>query len=175
MSLTTETPRKALPGQQNATVAVYADMQHAEQAVRALEAAGYDMKQLSIVARTEPTKRHVIGFAERRHREESWAGAGALWGMLFGALFLVPGVGSVAVGGWLLLALATGTLGAGMGAIAAALDSIGVSEDGIARYDTAIKAGKQLVIAHGTAQEIDLARRVLADGDAETVQSYLAP
>lgn len=175
MSTISETPRTVLPGQQNATVAVYTDLRHAENAVRALEAAGYDMTQLSIVARTGPHERHVIGSRERHHQEESWAGSGALWGVLFGALFIVPGIGNVAFGGWLLYALIAGTLGAGMGAIAAALNSIGVPDEAISRYETAIKADKQLVVAHGTAADIALARRVFADGDAETVESYLAP
>ncbi|MDO9410876.1 DUF1269 domain-containing protein [Patulibacter sp.] len=173
MSTTDETTRTLPPEQQNATVAVYADLQHAEDGVRALEAAGFDMTQLSIVARGEQTERHVIGFDDRRHREQTWAGWGALWGVLFGAFFFVPGIGNVAFGGWLLFSIVGGALGAGMGAITAALASVGVPDDASLRYVTAIKADKQLVVAHGTADDIAFAHRVLDGGDAETVESHL--
>lgn len=170
---TTETARTVPPAQQNATVAVYTDLKHAEDGVRALEAAGFDMTQLSIVARGERTERHVIGFDDHRHREETWAGWGALWGVLFGAFFVVPGVGTVAFGGWLLYAMIGGAVGAGIGALGGALTSISIPDDAVIRYVTAIKADKQLVIAHGTPADIDFAQRVLADGDAETVESHL--
>lgn len=173
MSTTTETARTVPPAQQNATVAVYADMQHAEDGVRALEAAGFDMTQLSIVARGEQTERHVIGFDDHRHREEAWAGWGALWGVLFGAFFFVPGVGNVAFGGWLLYSILGGALGAGIGAVGGALTSISIPDDAVIRYVTAIKADKQLVVAHGTPADIEFAHRVLAGGDAETVESHL--
>lgn len=173
MSTTTDTPATVATAQQNATVAVYGDLQHAEDGVRALESAGYDMTQLSIVARGEQTERHVIGFDDRRHRERAWASWGALWGVLFGAFFFVPGVGNVAFGGWLLFSIIGGALGAGMGAVTAALASLGIPDDAVIRYVTAIKADKQLIVAHGTAADIELAHRILSGGDAETVESHL--
>jgi len=51
MSTTTET----IEAQQNGTVAVSADMRHAQDGVRALEAVGHDMTQPSVVARGERT------------------------------------------------------------------------------------------------------------------------
>lgn len=169
----TETARTVPPAQQNATVAVYTDLKHAENGVRALEAAGYDMTQLSIVARGEQTERHVIGFDDHRHREEVWAGWGALWGVLFGAFFVVPGVGTLAFGGWLLYAMIGGAVGAGIGALGGALTSIGIPDDAIIRYVTAVTADKQLVVTHGTPADIEFARRVLAETSAETVESHL--
>ena len=70
--------------ERNATVAVSDDLQLAENAVRALEHAGFEMSHLSIIAKGMNTERHVIGFDTRIHREGHWARWGGLWGVLFG-------------------------------------------------------------------------------------------
>lgn len=93
--------------------------------------------------------------------------------MLFGAFFFIPGVGHVAFGGYILYLLMTGAIGAGAGAIGAALSTVGVPDDAVIRYETALKADKQLLVAHGTKVDIECAREVLADTAAESVEVHI--
>jgi hypothetical protein len=162
-----------LPVQErNATVAVYGDLEHAEEAVRTLERAGFDMAALSIIATGMTEERHVIGFDTPAVREGRWARWGALWGGLFAAFILLPGVGGVAIGGYLLYILVTAALGAGAGALAAALSTVGVPADAVIRYETALRADKQILIAHGTTSTIEHARMLLADTSAESIEAH---
>jgi uncharacterized membrane protein len=158
--------------ERNATVAVYGDIDHAEDAVRALERAGFEMEQLSIVARGMNEERHVIGFDTPAVREGRWARWGALWGVLFGAFIFIPGVGGVAVGGYLLYLLMTTAIGAGAGALTAAFSTVGVPADAVIRYETELRADKQLLIAHGTPADVERARALLADTNAESVEVH---
>jgi hypothetical protein len=86
----------------------------AEEALRAFQNTGFDMKKLSIVGRDYHTEEHVIGFYNAGDRMKFWGKRGAFWGtfwgMLFGsALFLIPGVGHLMVlgplVGWIVGAL----------------------------------------------------------------------
>jgi hypothetical protein len=92
---------------------------------------------------------------------------GGLWGLLFGAAFFwVPGIGPVLVGGPLVAWIVAGLEGAvvigGLSAIGAGLYSLGIPKNSIVQYETAIKAGKYLVVAHGTAAEAAKAREILS-------------
>jgi uncharacterized membrane protein len=160
--------------ERNSTVAVYSDLADAENAVRTLEQGGYDMTQLSIIAKGMNTERHVIGYDTHINREGRWARWGGLWGVLFGSFLFIPGLGHVAVGGYVLYLIMTGAVGAGAGAISAALTTVGVPDDAVIRYETAIKADKQLLIAHGTAHQVQHARGLLADTNAESVETHIA-
>src|SRR5271170_966242 len=88
----------------NIVVAVYDAHTTAEQGVKELQKAGFDMKKLSIVAKNPHAEEHVVGFYNTGDRIKHWAQAGALWGgvwgMLFGAAFFsIPGIGPVLVAG----------------------------------------------------------------------------
>jgi hypothetical protein len=50
----------------------------------------------------------------------------------------------------------------GLSAIGAGLYSIGIPKDSIVTYETALKAGKYLVVAHGTSAEAAKARNILS-------------
>jgi len=169
------TKHHALPSEEerNAAVAVFADLDQAEDAVRALEREGFDMSHLSIIAQGMKTERHVIGFDTHIKREGRWASWGGVWGVLVGAFFFIPGVGHLAFGGYLLYLLTTGAIGAGAGAIGAALSTVGVPDDAVIRYETALKADKQLLIAHGTRIDVERAREVLAGTAAESVELHI--
>lgn len=93
--------------------------------------------------------------------------------MLFGAFFFIPGVGHVAIGGYLLYLIMTGAVGAGAGALTAALSTVGVPDDAVIRYETAIKADKQVLIAHGSRIDVERAREVLAGTGAESVEVHV--
>jgi uncharacterized membrane protein len=63
-------------------------------------------------------------------------------------------------------------IGAGSGAVAGALTSLGIPKDGVVLYEASLKANKFLLIAHGTADETQRARSLLAGLGATEVQVY---
>ena len=92
---------------------------------------------------------------------------GGLWGLLFGAAFFwVPGIGPVLIGGplvaWIIAALEGAVVVGGLSAIGAGLFSLGIPKDSIVQYESAVKAGKYVVVAHGTAQDVAKARDIMS-------------
>jgi hypothetical protein len=156
----------------NIVVAVYDTHTAAEQAVKELQTAGFDMKKLSIVAKNPHAGEHVVGFYNTGDRIEYWGKAGAFWGgiwggLLFGAaaFFALPGVGPVLVAGplvaWIVGALEGAVVGAGISAVGAGLYSIGLSQDSILKYELALKTDRFLLLVHGTAEETARAREII--------------
>src|SRR5271165_5331676 len=151
---------------ENAVVAVYNSHVEAEQAVSQLNQAGFDMKKLSIVGKDYHTEENVVGYYNAGDRMKYWGGWGAfwggIWGLLFGAAFFwVPAIGPVQIGGPLVASIVAGLANAvlvgGLSAIGAGL-YIGIPKNSIVRYETAIKTGQYLVVAHGTSAEAASAR-----------------
>jgi hypothetical protein len=94
---------------------------------------------------------------------------GGLWGMLFGsAFFIIPGVGPLLVAGpiltWLIAALEGAAVVGGISALGAALVSIGIPQNRIIEYETQVRAGHFVVIAHGTRRELGAIRDTLGTG-----------
>jgi uncharacterized membrane protein len=156
---------------EDACVATYPSHEEAEQSVKALQRAGFDMKKLSIVGKDYHSEEHVVGYYNAGDRMKAWGKLGAFWGGLWGillgaAFFVVPGLGPIAVAGPLVAAVVGGLEGAvvvgGLSAIGAGLYSIGIPKDSVLQYESALKAGKFLLIAHGGKDEIERARSVLA-------------
>jgi len=87
----------------NAVVATYTNEDDVTTAVKHLERKGFDMSKISVLGKCLSEERHIVGFETSSTHTARWAKWGAMWGWLFGALFLVPGVGNVAVGGYLAL------------------------------------------------------------------------
>jgi hypothetical protein len=143
-----------------------------------LQKAGCDMKKLSIVGKDFHNEEQVVGYYTAGDRMKYWGkfGAfwGALWGMLFGsALFMVPGIGPIMVFGplaaWIFSALESAVVVGGLSALGAGLYSIGIPKDSILKYESAIKTGKFLVVAHGCPKEIAKVQNVItATNAAET-------
>ena len=164
---------------EDSIVAVYESHTGAEAAIKALQQAGVDMKKLSIVARDFHTEEHALGFYTSGDRVKFWGGRGAfwgsLWGILFGgAFFFIPAIGPVVVMGpfvaWIVSALEGAALGGIAGVLAAALTSAGVPKDSAVKYEVEVKAGKFLVLAHGTSELIGKARAILGN----TAASHLS-
>ena len=155
----------------SAVVAVYDSHEDAENAVRDLQKSGFDMKKLSIVGKDYQTEEDVIGYYTTGDRMKSWGKTGAfwggLWGLLFGsAFFLIPGIGPLLAAGplvgWIVGALEGAVVVGGLSALGAGLYSIGLSKDSIIQYETQIKAGKFVVIAHGSTDEVSKTKGTLA-------------
>jgi uncharacterized membrane protein len=86
----------------NSVVAVFANHQAAEAAVKQLTEAGFEMKHLSVVGKGYHTDEKVVGFYNTGDRVKFWGGRGAFWGgfwgLFFGGLFMtIPLVGHVVV------------------------------------------------------------------------------
>jgi heat induced stress protein YflT len=154
----------------NAVVAVYENHSAAEDAVKELQKSGFDMKKLSVVGKDYHTDEQVVGYYNAGDRMKYWGKWGAFWGgfwgLLFGAAFFaIPGIGPVLVGGplvgWIVAGLEDALVVGGLSAIGAGLFSIGIPKDSIVTYETAIKAGQYLVVAHGTPDEVAKARNIL--------------
>jgi hypothetical protein len=82
------------------------------------------------------------------------------------AFFVVPGIGPLLVAGPLVAAIVGALEGAAVvGTISAAgagLIGLGIPKDSVIQYDTALKAGKYLVVAHGSNADAERARDILA-------------
>jgi hypothetical protein len=155
----------------NAVIAVYDTHAAADNAVKELQKAGFDMKKLSVVGRDYHTDEQVVGYYNTGERMKHWGKLGAfwggLWGLLFGAAFFwVPGIGPVLVGGplvaWIIAALEGAVVVGGLSAVGAGLYSLGIPKDSIVMYETAVKAGNYVVVAHGTAAEAAKARDIMS-------------
>jgi hypothetical protein len=151
-------------------VAIYNTHQEAEAAVKELQAARFDMKKLSIIGRDYHTEESVVGYYNAGDRMKYWGKFGAFWGGIWGALFgagffWVPGLGQVLAAGPLVATIVGALEGAavigGVDAIGAGLYSIGIPKDSILKYQTALKANKFVVVAHGTPEEIARAKHIM--------------
>ena len=151
-------------------IAVFADHNAAQTAVKKLTAAGFEMKNLSVVGKGYHTDEKVVGFYNTGDRIKFWGtrGAfwGAFWGLFLGGLFVtVPVVGQVVVLGYLAAivigAIENAAIVGGLSALAAALYSIGIPKDSVIQYETALKTDSFLVMAHGSAAEIARAKTIL--------------
>ena len=117
------------------------------------------------------TDEQGVGYYTAGDRMKYWGERGAFWGgfwgLLFGAAFFwVPAIGPVLVGGplaaWIVASLEDAAVVGGLSAIGAGLYSVGVPKNSIVTYETAIKAGQYLVVAHGTSAEADKAKDILS-------------
>jgi hypothetical protein len=165
-------------------VALYRTHVQAEDAVKELQRAGFDMKKLSIVGKDYHTEEDVVGYYNTGARMAYWGKLGAfwggLWGLLFGAAFFwVPGIGPLVVGGplvsWIVGALEGAALVGGLSALGAGLYSIGIPKDSVLKYETALRNDQYLLVAHGTAEEVSRAKDILDDSHADSVESHSAP
>ena len=166
---------------ENSVVAVYPQHSDAENAINLLKKGDFNIKKLAIVGQGYHTEDQVLGYYATGDRMKHWGKRGAFWGGLWGmlvgsAVFLIPGVGPVMVAGsavaWIVGALESAAVVGGLSVLGAGLFSIGIPKDSAVKYETSVKAGKFLLIAHGTAEEADLARRILANTAAEEINVH---
>jgi uncharacterized membrane protein len=155
-------------------VAMYDSHEKAEKAISTLKKGGFKMENLSIVGKDYHTEENVVGYYNLGDRMKLWGSNGAfwggIWGLLFGsAFFIIPGLGPLVVAGPIVAAMVGALEGAvtlgGLSALGAALFSIGIPKDSILEYETDIKAGKFMLLAHGSEHEIEQAKEILGLGE----------
>ena len=165
----------------NAVVAIYKTHTEAEAAVKELQRSGFDMKKLSIVGRDEHRDEHVIGYYNAGDRMKYWGKTGAFWGGFWGllvgsAFFVIPGIGPLLMAGpivgWIVGALEGAVVVGGLSALGAGLYSIGIPKNSILQYETALKTGKFVLIAHGTQEETTRAREIINRTSPEALEEH---
>jgi hypothetical protein len=165
----------------NSVVAIYPSHTAAEAAIKELQLSGFDMKKLSIVGRDYHTDEQVVGYYTTGDRVKAWGKTGAfwggLWGFLFGsAFFWVPGLGPLLVAGpmvgLIVGALEGAIVAGGLSAVGAGLYSLSIPTDSIVQYETALKAGKFVLIVHGSLEDTSHAREILKHTNPETLKRH---
>ena len=167
----------------NSVVAIYRTHSEAEEAVKELQRARFDMKKMSIVGKDYHTDEQVVGYYNAGDRMKYWGARGAfwggLWGMLFGAaFFVIPGIGPILVAGplvaWIIGALEGAVVVGGLSALGAGLYSIGIPKDSVVKYEAALKSDKFILLAHGTAAEVATAKDILQTTHSIEVAVHMA-
>lgn len=155
---------------ENANIVILNTHIEAENAVKELQRAGFDMKKLSIVGKDYHTEEDVVGYYNAGDRMKYWGKLGGFWGGLWGillgsAFFFVPGIGPLIVAGPLVGSIVGGLEGAvfvgGLSALGAGLYSIGIPKDSILKYETDIKSDKFVLVVHGSVDELAQAKDIL--------------
>jgi hypothetical protein len=170
--------------QESSVIGVYANIDQADDAVQKLGQGGFPIQHVSVVTQNLSSERKVHGFvtscdvAKASARTGAWVGG--IFGALVGAAFIwVPGVGPMIVAGSLAAAMLGGVEGAVAGAASAGvlgwLTSLGISKQHIVKYEETLRAGKVLVIAHGTPDEIRKAQTILGGTAPAELTAHVAP
>jgi len=150
---------------------VFDTREQAEDAIRALASVGIETRNLSLVVPGGRAGDRAAGFSAAGDRIGSWGDTGAfrddIWGLLRSpAVFILPDLGLIALAGPIVAALVSVLDGAvvlgGVSALGAALMQIGVHRDQAVTYETTLKAGKVLLLIHGTVQDMAQARTIMS-------------
>ncbi len=165
----------------NALVSVYKSHRDANSSVVELQNSGFGMRNLSVIGRDYNSDEDVVGCYNLGDRLKYWGSQGVfwggVWGWLFGSAFLfIPGVGPLVfagpIVGWIIGALEGAAVVVGLSALGAALLGMGIPKSSVLKFETALKTGKFIVIAHGTAEEVEHARAVMDRSPAEATEHH---
>jgi hypothetical protein len=173
----------------NPALFIYNTHVDAEDAIRTLGKSGFDVKKLSLIGKGYHSEEHPVGFYTVGDRIKTWGGVGAFWGGIWGlllapAVFVLPGLGLLAMAGPIVSALVGALEGAvvvgGVSGLVAAMTQVGVPKDQVIKYETALKADKYVLLVHGDSSDMAKARSALSsakvwESDAQSVVSAAAP
>ena len=167
----------------NVCIAVVANHAQAEKALAVLRDGHFDMQQVSLVGKDHPEDKSIHGYYTTGQNMKFWGEQGALWGGLMGALagagfLFVPGIGPLVVAGPLLSMIVGGAQGAvalgGIEAVFAGLLHLGLTRDSLVLYESQLKAGKILVVAHGLPADVTSALSLLTNAGFAPVTVHAA-
>ncbi len=158
-----------MSGKQKSAVSIFNTHIEVEDAVRELEKNGFDMMKLSIAGKDCHSRDSIAGYYNTGDRVRCCGKLGTFWEKVLGfvsgsAFFIIPGIGPVVIGGPLvrwISALEGAALVDGLSAIGTVFYSIGIPNDSILEYETSLKLNKFLLVAHGAAEEVEQARKIL--------------
>ena len=160
----------------------------AESAVRDLQQAGYDMDQVSVIAKDadkiggHDTTEHTGNKADEGATTGALTGGalGGITGLLVGlGTLAIPGIGPILLAGAEATAIATTVAGAGIGAAAGsligALVGLGIPEEKAKVYSDRVGGGSFLVMVTGTGYEIERAATIMRQNGVEEFDIYDMP
>ena len=165
----------------NSVVAIFKTHTGAESAVKDLQQEGFELKNLSIVGKDYETDENVVGYYNTGDRMKYWGKLGAFWGGFWGlwfgsAFFFVPGVGPLLFAGpivtYIVGALEGAVVVGGLSALGAGLYGMGIPKDSVLKYETAVKSGKYVLIAHGSDVETVHAREIISRTNPEALEAH---
>ncbi|MEM7762145.1 MAG: DUF2382 domain-containing protein [Cyanobacteria bacterium P01_A01_bin.40] len=167
---------------------LYYSRDEAEAAVRALKHAGYDMDQVSVIAKDADQVAGHESTEEVGNKADEGAATGALTGGALGGItgllvglgaLAIPGIGPILLAGAEATAIATTLAGAGIGAAAGgligALIGLGIPEEKAKIYSDRVSKGSFLVMVTGTGVEIDRAATIMRQYGVEEFDIYDMP
>jgi uncharacterized membrane protein len=171
---------------EQSVIGVYESMSKAEEAIRKLDHEKFPIRQISVIGQNVEHEKEVCGYVTVEDVARQGVSTGALAGGLFGlvagvASIWIPGLGRMLVAGpiaavllGLLGSIEGAVTGAAWGGVLATLVGWGVSRQHMIKYEEHLKAGKYLVIAHGSAEELERAHSILHSTEAEHLQLHNA-
>lgn len=180
----------------NATLTLFGSPADAEAAIRQLARDGYDLSKVSMVGRDDDGRTPATDTASNNTQVSSPRPAassvpsvpsvpavsswGGIRGMLVGSGFIVvPSIGPLVVAGplltWVVRSLGTSPGPDKQDAMAAGLNHLGIPEHSVLRCEAALRIGKVVVIAEGSAMMMILAREVFRRTPVEVIEQHLHP
>jgi hypothetical protein len=160
-----------------AIIGVFDNVDAAQAAVERLAAAGFPVDRISIVGKDLQSETRISGYVTLGDIAGPSAAGGAwvggLFGLLAGSAFLfIPGAGPLIVLG----PLAGAAIGAGQGAlvggaVGAVLGHF-VSRKHLPKYEELVRAGKYLLVVHGTEKEVARAQTLLTEAGSTDIQRH---
>jgi hypothetical protein len=158
----------------NSVIGIYEDHDAALSAIAQLHDKGYPVAQMTIMGLTETevvdNELHVM---QKNPIKVAGLGTGVALGTTVGiltgvGLFAIPGLGVLFGAGALVGAIAGFDFGLIGGGIASVLASVGVKDEIAEKYDTLLKAGKFLVVANGSKEEVANAKKHLHEHNSSS-------
>ncbi|MBB6050802.1 PRC-barrel domain-containing protein [Armatimonas rosea] len=148
-------------------IALYATHAEADAAIHDLQRQGFDMTKLSLIGQDPHTEDETVGYYTAGDHTKARGKTGAFWSGIWSVLsgsafFRLPGVGPILAAGpvvvWIVGALESVAVTGGLSALGGALFSIGIPHDRVIAYETHLKAGKLLLVAHDVQGSQDTTR-----------------
>ncbi len=153
----------------NAAIGIYDNHEKAVAAIVKLKESGYPAANLTLMGLTEnETVDNAEYVSPVNPIKPAGLGIGVLAGTTLGILtgvgvFAIPGLGFLFGAGALAGAIAGFDIGIIGGGIATVLNTVGVKDEIAQKYHDALAAGKFLVVAHGSEEEVHKAEELLKE------------
>lgn len=149
----------------------------AEDAIHRLQAAGFSRDAIGVAMRDTSESSDLATATGSNDLSAEGATAGLVSGAAVGALVgialvgstvLLPGIGTVLIGGPIAAGLTGAGIGAASGGLIGGLVGAGIPEDEAGEYQTRIERGHILVTVQAGDAEVATARRILVEEGART-------
>jgi hypothetical protein len=163
---TTGAPSETTTLPNDSVVAAFDTVDAATSAIERLVKAGFPSNRVSVIGQGLQSEVQLNGFVTTGDIAKTGAAAGAWVGGLFGLLtgvaaLFIPGVGPVLAIGPLASTVVGATEGAVGAGVLSAIVGYFVSKKHIPKYSEYLRAGKSLVVVHGSPDDVQRAKQIL--------------